>query len=130
MKVIFSVIFLLSFILVSTAFAQPDGSSQRPLFQRQQQGAGALQGTFTCDTSSDTLLTEAQIGSCRAVTVRNIGTNTVYICAAGITATTSACGIYLNQNDPYTYDKSLKAGALTCITAAGTSIVHYHGECG
>jgi hypothetical protein len=127
MKWLLAAIVLLSSPWASFA-AGPNGSDAQPIFTRPQQGNLVVEGQFECNTGSQTLLSGVQ--QCRSVTFRNIGTNRVFICTSGTTASSTACGVFLNEGDPFTYNRALDAGAFTCITSSSTSVVHYVAECG
>jgi hypothetical protein len=85
----------------------------------------------TCTGTSSTVLTGNNMR--QSVTVRNIGTGDVYLCATDHLATgatptactTATAGVYLGgtAKDAYTYDKGLYEWGLSCITASGTATI-------
>lgn len=76
----------------------------------------------TCDTTSTALLSAT--GDLRSVTFRNDSANKVWICPSQATCTASL-GMFLNQNDSWTPDQSVRSVRFTClaISAAASVIV-------
>ena len=116
-------------LVPALAFAQPDGSGQKPYHMKHAQGAAVIGGQVTCD-SDEVLLLNATFQGCKSIVFKNSSSDVAYLCPDQVSCTAGTSFIYLEQHGSFTSDwSSVISGDWRC-NSDGTSVVYYYGECG
>lgn len=118
--------------MAATANATPSGGYGQPFYTKTQQGRGVVTGRVTCDTNGEVFGTS--FSGRASLIMRNIGSETVYICPASastcLVASFEANSMYLKTDDALILDKATDVGTTgwKCFTKSSTANLHYLTE--
>ena len=116
----------------NVAGATPSGGYGQPFYTKTQQGKSVVAGRVSCDTDGADF--GADFSDRASLIMRNIGTETVYICPASastcIEASFEANSMYLKTDDALILDKATNIGSTgwKCFTKTSTANLHYLTE--
>jgi len=125
-------VLLLFLGLATMARATPSGGYGQPFYTKHQQGKGVVTGRVTCDTNGEVFGTS--FSGRASLIMRNIGSETVYICPASastcVEASFEANSMYLKTDDALILDKATDVGTTgwKCFTKSSTANLHYLTE--
>lgn len=118
--------------MAATANATPSGGYGQPFYTKTQQGKNVVAGRVSCDTDGADF--GADFSDRASLIMRNIGTETVYICPASastcVEASFEANSMYLKTDDALILDKATNIGSTgwKCFTKSSTANLHYLTE--